>query len=357
MKIGGKNMKKVLVLILSLAMAMTMLTGCGGSAPEEPPAAPEAADDLASLDPVTIVFATPNGATNIESVYAQKWIEAVKEASNGQITFDYTNSGALGAYAELLEGVNYGVYDMTITDPGNILEYVPESAIMSLPMMLGSYDDAVALWDGEVGKWYMDLVAEKTDLLPLNSFFCGFRYICSKEPITTLADCKGVLIRSPQSDIYTDLLGLMDFAYVVMSWPETYTAMSTGVVDTVEVPLQNIYEAGFYDLGKYVNNTRHIMAVNCITVNQQFWDELPDAYKEILTSTLEPITAEERTQCEADEKDYVAKLEAEGVTFTDFDDASMAEIRNRFTGYWQEKVNPIGGDAPAMLEKAIAATE
>ncbi len=354
-------MKKVLVLILSLAMAMTMLTGCGGSAPEEeasePPAGPEATNDLASLDPVTIVFATPNGATNIESVYAQEWMDAVKEASNGQISFDYTNSGALGSYAELLEGVNYGVYDMTITDPSYIEEYVPESALMTLPMMFGSYDDAAAVWDGEVGKWYTALVADKTDLLLLNSFFCGFRYICSKKPITTLDDCKGVLIRSPQIDTYTDLLGLMDFAYVTMAWSEAYTSMSTGVIDAVEVPLQNIYEAGFYDLGKYVNNSRHLMSVNCITVNKQFWNDLPDAYKKIMADALETITAEERVQCEANEKDYVTKLEAEGVTFADFDAASQTEIRSRFTGYWQEKINPIGGKAPEMLEKAIAATE
>ena len=208
-----------------------------------------------------------------------------------------------------------------------------------------------------MGDWYIDLVSEETDLLLLNSFFCGFRYICSKNPITSLADCKKVLIRSPQIDTYTDLLGLMDFAYLTMAWSEAYTSMSTGVIDAVEVPLQNIYEAGFYDLGKYVNNSRHLMSVNCIIANKQFWNKLPDAYKDIMTTALEEITKEERIQCEINENDYVTKLEAEGVTFTDFDDASKSEIRDRFTAYWKTKIDPIGGAAPAMLEKVIAATE
>lgn len=349
-------MRKLLILFLALTMVMTTLAGCGGDV-DEPEKLPGGSKDFESLDPITIVFATPNGATNIESIYAEKWIDAVKELSNGQIDFDYTNSGALGSYAELLEGVNYGVYDMTITDPSYIEEYVPESALMTLPMMFSSYEDATKVWDGDVGYWYTNLVSEETDLLLLNSFFCGFRYICSKNPITSLADCKKVLIRSPQIDTYTDLLGLMDFAYLTMAWSEAYTSMSTGVIDAVEVPLQNIYESGFYDLGKYVNNSRHLMSVNCIVANNQFWNNLPDAYKDIMTTSLKEITEEERIQCEINEDDYVTKLEAEGMEFTDFDDASKTEIRDRFTAYWKTKIDPIGGAAPAMLEKVIAATE
>jgi TRAP-type C4-dicarboxylate transport system substrate-binding protein len=46
------------------------------------------------------VFAIPNGATNIETVYAEKWMDLVGERSEGKITFDYTNAGALGSYAD-----------------------------------------------------------------------------------------------------------------------------------------------------------------------------------------------------------------------------------------------------------------
>ena len=107
-------MKKTLAIVLALCMIFA-LCACGSAAPaneEKAPAASEAPatneapaeGGLDALDPVTIVFATPNANANIESEYAQKWIAAVEEQSGGKITFDYTDSGALGNYEELLEG-------------------------------------------------------------------------------------------------------------------------------------------------------------------------------------------------------------------------------------------------------------
>ena len=350
-------MKKTIAIVLAAAMMTVLLVGCGSgtSAESSSPSASTEASVAPSeaVTPIEIVFAIPNGANNIETKYAEKWMDLVKERSNGAITFDYTNSGALGSYAELLEGVQNQVYDMTMTDPSYIQTYVPESAIMSLPMEFDSYDKATKVYDGDVGKWYTDLVGAKTNLKIMNYFYCGFRYICSEKPITKLADCKDVLIRSPQIDVYTDLLSLMGFKYVTMSWSDAYTSMQTGVIDAVEVPLQNIYEAGFFDLAKNICTSRHLLSVNCIVSGQEFWNKLPAADQEILTQALQEVTAEERTQCDKNEQDYITKLKDKGCTFTDFDDASKEELATIFQEYWHKKVDSLGSDAEAQLETII----
>jgi len=365
-------MKKVLSIVLSLLCIAALFSGCTQkpaetqSASVEPsvaatdtPAATSApveseGYDLTGAEPITIVFAIPNGATNIETVYSEQWMELVKERSNGLISFDYTNAGAMGSYAELLEGIDYGVYDMSITDPSYIQAYVPESVVLTLPMLYNDYDHAEAVFSGEVGDWYKGLVAEKTNINVLNYYFCGFRYVCSKEPITTLADCDGMLIRSPQIQVYNDLLGLMGFSYVNMAWSEAYTAMSTGVVNAVEVPLQNIYEAGFYDLGKYICETRHLLSVNSVIANQDFWDGLPDVYKQIMSDSLDEVTAAEHQEIATREADYKTKLEGVGCTFTSFDEAAKAELTEKFSEYWHTQVDSLGTDAVDMLNKILA---
>ena len=219
-------MKKILALCLVFALALA-LCACGQEAQTENPPASDGGDAQSELEPITIVFATPNGTANIESIYAAKWIELVEERSDGKITFDYTDSGALGSYTELLEGVQNGVYNMTITEPSYIATYVPESALLSLPMLYDSYEEATEILDGEVGQWYNALVSEKSNLEILNYFYCGFRYVCSEKEITSLDDCKGVLIRSPEIDTYTDLLSLMGFSYVSMAVYASEKAMVT----------------------------------------------------------------------------------------------------------------------------------
>lgn len=354
-------MKKTVSLVLILAVMLGLLAGCGGGSAQQSSSGPSEAaggesGGLSALSPITILFAIPNGTNNIETIYAEKWMDLVKERSEGKISFDYSNGGALGSYAELLEGVENSVYDMTITEPSYIQNYVPESVLLSLPMEFSSYDEATAVFDGEVGRWYKDLVSEQTNIQILNDFYCGFRYICSEKEIKTLDDCKGVLIRSPEIDVYTDLLGLMGFSYVTMSFSEAYTAMQTGVIEAVEVPLQNIYEAGFCDLGKYITGTRHLLSVNCVVANENFWNGLPAEYREIMETALREVTLEEREQCAANEADYITKLEEAGCTVNEFDDASVAKLSEIFQAYWLEQIEPLGGEAVAQLNKIIEQT-
>lgn len=352
-------MKKALALLLSLAMVFA-LAACGqpaAPATQAPAAEPSAAEPAAAeteLEPITIVFATPNADANIESEYAQKWIEAVKEASGGKITFDYTNSGALGNYEELLEGTVNGIYDMTITEPSYIETYVPESALLSLPMLYGSYEEADSILDGEVGQWYGGL-CKQAGLEVMNYFYCGFRYIISEKEIASLEDCSGVIIRSPNIQTYLDTLQMLGFKCETMAFSEAYTAMETGVIEAVECPLQNLYTNGYYNLCPYLLGSRHLLSANCIVANEKFWASLPAEYVEILTSTLAEITTEERAECSARDQKFLDDFATAGTTFSEFDAESSAKIVEMFSAYWTEKVTTLGQDSLDMLDKIIAA--
>ena len=347
-------MKKFLALLLALVMVFA-LVACGNEpapTPSQDPQ-PEQSQEPAGPDPIKIVFATPNADANIESEYAQKWIAAVEEASEGKITFDYTNSGALGTYDELLEGTINGTYDMTITEPSYIAPYVPESALLSLPMLYSSYDEADWILDGEVGQWYNDLCREQ-GMEILNYFYCGFRYIISQDKITSLADCDGVIIRSPSIQTYLDTLQMLGFKCETMAFSEAYTAMETGVISAVECPLQNLYSSGYQNMCDYLLGSRHLLSANCIVANEDFWAGLPEEYKEILTTAIADITAEERVECAAREQQFLDDFAAAGTEFNDFDADSMAKIVEMFTEYWNTALEETAPEALPMLEKIVA---
>ncbi|MBS5432337.1 MAG: TRAP transporter substrate-binding protein [Firmicutes bacterium] len=352
-------MKKTLAFVLALCMVFA-LCACGGNAPakEEPtsePAAGAAApagDSSDELKPITIVFATPNANANIESEYAQKWIAAVEEKSGGKITFDYTDSGALGNYEELLEGTVNGVYDMTITEPSYIATYVPESNLLSLPMLYSSYEEVDWILDGEVGQWYNEK-CRAAGIEVLNYFYCGFRYIISEKEITSLDTAKNVIIRSPNIQTYLDTLQMLGFKCETMAFSEAYTAMETGVISAVECPLQNLYSTGYYQLCPYLLGSRHMFSANSIVANETFWAGLAPEYKEIMTNALSEITKEERTECAAREDQFLADFAEKGTAFNEFDDASKTAINEMFASYWTDKVATLGEEAVSMLNIII----
>ena len=120
---------------------------------------------------------------------------------NGQITFDYTNGGALGSFDELLEGTDSGVYDMSLITLSYYETYVPEAEILSFPYLMMDYDDAHDVLDGEIGDWLKEKTLANTNTGWMGYLMCYFRYINSSTPIETLDDCKDVLIRVPTTQI------------------------------------------------------------------------------------------------------------------------------------------------------------
>ena len=224
-------------------------------------------------------------------------------------------------------------------------------------MLYSSYDEVTSVLDGEVGQWYNGLVSENAGLEILNYFYCGFRYIITQDEVTSLDDIKanGIIMRSPNIQVYLDTLQTLGFKCETMSFSEAYSAMETGVITAVECPLQNLYSSGYYNLCDYLLGTRHIFSSNCIVANGEWWNSLPAEYVEILTSTLAEITAAEREQCVTNEQDLLAAFETEGVVFNEFDAESMAKINEMFAEYWTAKIEPIGAEAVDMLNVIIAA--
>lgn len=324
------------------------------SGTEEAPAAAEGKYDVTGLENVTIVFATANAAANIESIYANRFMELVKEYSNDQITFDYTEGGVMGTQLELVEGTMYGTYNMTCTAIDNFQSWVPEVSVSSMPNLIDSYEMAEKVFDGDYGTQIAEKIKNDTGIEILNYEWCGFRNVCSKKEIQTVDDAKGVLIRVPEVDTYIAFADLTGFSGVTMSWSEAYTAMNSGIIEAVEVPLQNIYEQGFYDLGTNILMTRHIFNTNSIMINADFLAGLPEVYQQIIRDAAKEAMIEEREACQANEQDYLTKLQEKGCAIHEWDADSYAQLQEVFTAYWQEKATGINDQAVSYLNTILS---
>ena len=340
-KMEDKKMRKILALLLAFCMVLSL--GLMSASADN------------AIEPIKINFATANASANIESVFAERFIELCGELSNGAITFDYTDGGILGTQLELVEGTMYHVYDMTCTSVDNLQSWIPAISVASYPCLIDSYETGEKVFDGEFGETIKQMSHEQVGIDLLNFEWCGFRNICSEKEIKNLADAKNVLIRVPEVQTYIDLVTLMGFSPVTMSWSEAYTSMNSGIINAVEVPLQNIYEQGFYDLGKYVLMSRHIFNTNTIMANSDFMANLPEATRAIIEEAIKQATEEERIECQAREQRYIDSLKEVGVTINEWDEDSYNELQAKFANYWETSASAIGDQAIEFLNMIKAA--
>ena len=148
----------------------------------------------------------------------------------------------------------------------------------------------------------------------------NFRNMITKTPITSLDDCKGYKLRSPKHRPLPEHLQHPRHEPHRRSLNEAYTAMQSGLVDGVESGLEAFYTQGFYELGKYVCLSRHMISVIGPVMNADKWNSLDEATQELFTSTWKQCQEELNETVIANESGYQTKLEEAGCTITQFDD-------------------------------------
>lgn len=179
--------------------------------------------------------------------------------------------------------------------------------------------------NGQVGDWLKEKVLKNTNTGWMGYLMCYFRWMNTSTKISTLEDCQNVLIRVPTTQITIDTFDKMGFSTVPLPFSDIYTAMSTGVVNGVETSGESIY-------------------------NQDFWNGLPEVYRQIMMDAMKDMLAEEWTASESKEESFSDLLASEKeVTVTEFSEEAMKEIQEAFTDYWYDKAKAISEETSDML--------
>ena len=367
-----------LVMIVAL-LATALLAGCETAAEEQTAAADtattedtaatedaeedEAAEDtssedadttddpLADLEPIVIKLAHATSLEDLSTIYTEKWMDAVTEKSGGKITFDYYPAGQMGSYAELTEALSLGALDMAKVDPTLMTSYVPYSGLLNLPFIVKDFDHMDRVLDSELGTYIVDTLEADHSMKILGFYWCGFRCICSKREITNVEDCKGLVIGSPESDVYINTFKQLGMKPTPIPFTERYLAMESGVTEAAEPVPSVIHDSKFYKIGKYVLRSNHMISLNCLTVNTDFWASLPKEYQDIMVECAGSNTRDQKDAMIAKEDEYYELMEADGAVINTWDDYN--ELVELFKPYWADVAEDVGGDASDYVDLMI----
>ena len=353
-------MKKSIAIILALVLILG-LAACGSqpaAAPAStaatteaaPETAPEAAADANVWDdfePMVISFATANGIAQTIEKMCQNWMSYVTEHSDGKITFDYYPGAQLGSYMELIEQVNTGAINVSVTDISMFESYCPEFAVLYFPYIMSSSDHAGQVMYGEGGQILKDCLAAQTDTYMLGFVQHGARVCATTTPINSLADCKGIIMRTPEAQNYIKWCDAIGMSSTAMAMSEAYTAIQTGVAQGIELPIQALQSNGYTDVAPNVWKDAHMYAFQGLTVNQGWYDSLPDFVQALFIESWESQQADYNQMLLDEEADIYADLESKGVVITECD--YRDDLAAIFTDYYQPTAEAISEEAVSLL--------
>ncbi len=333
--------KKCIGVLLSAAMMMSMLAGCGEAAETAPASAEssaataekeEAADTssdtaAAAADAIVLKIGVSTAETDPRNIAAQQFADEITEKTGGAVTAQVYPSGQLGGDADLINSMalDSGTVDIIITDASNFATYEPLMGISALPFNFSDFDQAWAFMDSDIeAKAEESLVEQNMRVL---AHYCnGFRCVTnSKGAIESPDDMKGLLIRTPENPVIMATMTALGANPQPLAFSELYQALQQGTYDAQENPIPVIYNNKLYEVQQYLSVTNHIYSGMCFTIAESVWQKLTAEQQEIIQAAAQASAEADRTMNKQQTSDLVANLEAEGMQINNPDLAPFQE--------------------------------
>lgn len=213
----------------------------------------------------------------------QRWAKAVKEKTKGGLKIEVFPSAQLGVEEDILEQIRAGANVGQNTDSARMGNYIPAIACMNGPYFVETLGEVEKLKRMPTVKKWLDELATKYGFKVLSfSWVQGYRHFFTNKPVRTPEDLKGLRIRTPPAPIWQESVRALGATPVALAFGEMYPALQQKVVDGVELVHNNIPAGRFYEVLKYVSETRHIMLVNFEVISAKWFQALPAEFQNIL---------------------------------------------------------------------------
>ncbi len=284
----------------------------------------------------------------------QKFKALFEEKTGGKDTVDLFPNGQLGDEQNTVNNAALGTLDFSVLAINNVTPFSPTVGVLTLPYVIQSADDAKKLTTGEVGKELVENTIRDAGVRIVGWAYSGFRVLTnSKQPVRTLDDLKGLVIRVPKNEIMIATYQAWGINPTPMAWSETFTALQQRVVDGQDNPYITVSAMKFNEVQKYVTNIRYIFSLEPLIVSESvFQEQKPELQKAILDAGRE-ATEYSFEYLQATEDKIKKDLAAKGMEIDDPANGEKDWIAKATDAVWPQFYDSIGGKD--KLDKVLKA--
>jgi len=242
--------------------------------------------------------------------------DMVEKNSNGRIRVDLYLGSALGGEREVLEMVQQGTAEVTMVSNSTYSIFEPKWAILDLPYLFASWQEAYKFLDGEGGKLLADSILKKGIRILAYGNNSVRQVSNNKREISKLEDLKGLKIRVAETPTLMDWFRQVGAAPTVLPFPELYPAMQQKVVDGQENGMVAGTMMKFGEVQKFWTDTNHAFGIIPIGISEIVWKKLPPDLQKVVADAAVAAVKEEREVMPKFEDKAIVDLRAMGVKVT-----------------------------------------
>lgn len=286
------------------------------------------------LNAAELRYAHVGAEGDIQTVFAAQAAEAIKTATNGEVTVTVYPASQLGGVAEMVDGVRMGSISMGHHDFASLAKLVPEVAVFNAPFIYRDGAHALAATDPDSSPALQaineKLVAQGVRII--GRIYRGDRHISSNFPVKTPADLAGKPFRAVPLELWVSMVKGFGAIPTPVEVAELPTALMTGVVVGQENPLTMIASNNLNEVQSHLSMTGHMRAVLAVFVNEEIWQGLSEEQRTSITEVLDEEAEKSLQMATESEAKLVEDLKGRGMTIlTEADGLDIAAFREKVT--------------------------
>lgn len=260
---------------------------------------------------------------------AEKLANDLRDETDGRINIDVfpneqLSGGDQGKGVELLAK---GQTDLSVhsTIIYSILD--DRFGVPSAPFLFSEHAQADKVFSGKGGEMIGEILNEKgVELLGFGEN--GFRQVTnSKHEIKSPADMKGMKIRIPGINMYTDLYRALGADPTTMAFSEVFTSLQQGTINGQENPIDVIHSSKLNEVQEYLTEWNYSYDPLVFGINKKLFDSMSKEDQDLIKKLGKEAAAYQVELAREKEAQQIADLKAAGMKFYVPTEAEMEEFK------------------------------
>ncbi len=282
-------------------------------------------------EPLRLRCSLDTAPSHVRNISVSDYLKKLEAASGGKIKTELFAAGQLFADLDVAKALIQGQVEMAVPGLWTQTGFVPDADFCQLPVLYGrtlaeahkAFDaSAGARVNGELGRKLRSQVLGKWVDLGYQNWYTA------NKPIETLADLKGLKIRSPGGAGIAWRIKFVGAIPNTTAWPNVPLALSQGTFDGLVSTNMSLASGQLWEAGvKHAYEDHQFIGAYVPLVSNTFWEKLDPALQKTMTELWEQNIGQYRATMAAEQVKSRQTMESHGIHFVDATEASIGETR------------------------------
>ncbi len=205
---------------------------------------------------------------------------------------------------------------------------LPEYGVFSAPYMFRDADHLIKTFRSDIGKEYIEEVANKVGIVILDTAYLGTRTINlnNDKKIEKPTDLAGTKMRMPPGAAFQVLAKALGATPVSMPITEVYLGLKTGQIDGQDNPTNMTRDWKFHEVTKQVVLTRHLVQPAFLAIAKPVFDKLTPAQQTELRAAAREAADMEIAKTLQDEKSALDTFRQANIRISEPDHSAFRAV-------------------------------